>query len=265
MLSLESWWPKAQFIKLGFKLRVNHDCGPGRTLTVKHDERGFSAFCFRCNDTGWQPPVPVPLAVRLERIKKSQEADNKAAQGVGLPEPFVRSWADWPPACRLWLLKAGLSSHDAGRLGAYYHPPSDRVVLPVLTPAGGIAFWQARAVDKRQPKYLAPPVDKAKVLCRYGNADEVTLTEDILSAYKVGSSGHEGWSMLGTSLGSHALAELVVRRAKVNVWLDPDPAGRKAAKKVLASLRAAGVEARNIVSNKDPKLMHRGEIKELLS
>lgn len=263
-LSPESWLPKAKALALGERQRVDHDCGPGRTLTIRHDEQGLHAFCFRCNDNGWSPPAPVPLAVRLERLKKQAVADAKVQGQVALPEPRVYSYGQWPAQCRLWLLKAGLSSADVGVLRAYYHPPSDRVVLPVLGRAGGVLFWQARAVDGRQPKYLAPDVGKGCVVPQFGNAAEVTLTEDLLSAYKVGTVA-EGWSLLGTSMSKTALSLLVSRGCKVNVWLDPDAAGQRAAKKVLAAIRATGLEARNIVSLKDPKLIHRQEIKELLT
>lgn len=262
-LSPASWQPQAQGMADGERRRVDHDCGSGRTLTIRMDSRGLSAYCFRCNDSGWAPPEPVPLGIRLERIKKAQEADNRVACTTALPEPQERVWARWPEACRLWLLKAGLSSHDAGRLGAYYHPPSDRVVLPVLGPTGGVLFWQARAVDKRQPKYLAPPIDKAGVVAMYGKADTVTLTEDLLSAYKIGKVG-EGWCLMGTSISRQCLYLLLSRGCKVNVWLDPDPPGRRAAKKVLAALRSVGIEARDILSECDPKLLHLEKIKELL-
>jgi DNA primase len=150
-----------------------------------------------------------------------------------------------------------------GRLGAYYHPPSDRVVLPVLDVHNRVVFWQARAVDKRQPKYLAPAIDKTTIIARYGMADTVTLTEDLLSAYKVGLVG-EGWSLMGTSINKHVLSALLIRGGKVNVWLDPDPPGRKAAAKVLAALRSLGIEARDILSDRDPKLLHLEQIKELI-
>ena len=188
MLSPASWHPQAEGMRLGEKRRVNHDCGPGRTLTLRCDDKGTHAFCFRCNDNGWLPPEPVPLAVRLERLRIQNAADASMQASVSLPEPQVRVWAEWPAACRLWLLKAGLCSADLPRLGAYYHPPSDRVVLPVLARSGGVVFWQARAVDGRQPKYLAPDVGKEGVVPVYGHASEVTLTEDLLSAYKVGLS-----------------------------------------------------------------------------
>lgn len=264
MLAPASWLPIAETLALGARLRTNHDCGGGRTLTVRKDADGLHAFCFRCNDHGWKAPAPEPLEVRLARLNKQHAADTKASASAALPQPAVREWAKWPPECRLWLLKAGLCSADLPGLGAYYHPPSQRVVLPVLGPSGRVLFWQARAVDKRQPKYLAPPVDKASVIPSYGTAHRVTLTEDLLSAYKVGQVG-EGWSMLGTSINDNMLAALLRRGCAVNVWLDPDPAGQRGAAKVLAKLRAVGLDCRNIISKVDPKLVHLSEIKELIT
>ena len=264
MLSPASWTHLTEGLALGQHIRTDHDCGPGRTLTVRREARGLSAHCFRCNDKGWLPAPPEPLSVRLERLAKAHVADAKIGASVALPGPVRVPWSDWPAECRLWLLKAGLSGADAGLLGAYYHPPTDRVVLPVLGPSGPV-FWQARAVKKdRFPKYVAPPVDKASVVPMYGSAQDVTLTEDILSAYKVGTVG-EGWSLLGTSISAGCMAALLKRNARVNVWLDPDGAGHKGATRVLATLRGAGLEARRIISKADPKLIHRSEIKELLT
>lgn len=263
MLSKASWLHYAEGLPLGGSVRVDHDCGGGRTLTVKHRAEGLSAFCFRCNDSGWVPPPERSLSERLASLAAKTTEDNKIAGSVALPEPMVKVWADWPVSSRVWLLKAGLCSADLPRLGAYYHPPSDRVVLPVLSSFGQVLFWQARATDKRLPKYMAPPVDKTSVVPVYGRANEVTLTEDILSAYKVGLVG-EGWSLLGTSISKTVLGNLVKRNCKVNVWLDPDAAGIRAATKVCAALRSAGLEARNIKSRADPKLLSRAEIKELL-
>lgn len=120
------------------------------------------------------------------------------------------------------------------------------------------------------PKYLGPDMGKSRAIPKWGSAPTIVLTEDILSAYKVGLD-HEGWAMLGTSLSDHHLSELMKTGKPVDVWLDNDlppkhliNRGQVAAKKVLARLRAVGIPARNIVSTKDPKLMSRVEIKELL-
>lgn len=265
-LRSESWVPQAKALHPGGKARVPHDCGPGNTLLIRNDETGLHAWCFRCIDKGWAPPPALPLEARLKALRQRSEEDLGVPHlPTELPAPAV-PWSEWPATHRLWLLKAGLGAHDAARLGAYYHPPTDRVVLPVLEGPAPV-FWQARAVlPGRVPKYLSPEKPAGGVLPRYGKADAVTLTEDILSAYKVGSTeGCEGWSLMGVSLKPHVLAALMQRKAKVNVWLDPDPPGQRAAAKAVSTVRAAGLEVRNIISDRDPKLLHRASIKELLA
>jgi hypothetical protein len=144
----------------------------------------------------------------------------------------------------------------------YYHPESDRVILPVYE-AGVPVFWQARALDGRMPKYLGPTPRPPRLLARWGSAPRPTLTEDILSAMKVGQVA-EGWAVMGTRVSDHMVAMLMKRGVPVNVWLDPDSAGRKGAAKIIKQLQAYGLETRNIVSTRDPKLHTRSDIKELL-
>ena len=69
---------------------------------------------------------------------------------------------------------------------------------------------------------------------------------------------------MGTRIPDAYIAALMQRQCPVNVWLDPDDAGQKAAAKYMKQLRAYGVEPRNIVSQRDPKLHSRSEIKEIL-
>ena len=264
-LSHESWIKQAQGLRPGERRRVPHDCGPGRVMLVSHTSEGYRAWCFRCNDSGWAPAEPPPLHVRLAALADRAKADAKvSAKATELPLPAV-PWSEWPDSARLWLLKAGLGAHDAGRLGAYYHPPTDRVVLPVLSGSEPV-FWQARAVDGRVPKYLSPEKPAGGVLPRWGSASRITLTEDILSAYKVGSTeGCEAWAMMGTSLKPHVLAELMKAGKPCNIWLDPDAAGRRAASKAVKTLAGYGIDCRIIRSTKDPKLLHRAVIKEHLN
>jgi len=108
------------------------------------------------------------------------------------------------------------------------------------------------------------------VLLRYGDAQSITLTEDVLSAYKVGQVA-EAWPMLGTSPSQKLIAELLKAGKPVKVWLDNDlppthkvNRGQVAAVKVLKTLRSMGLQCENIVSLKDPKLMTYEQIKEIL-
>lgn len=264
-LARDSWVHYTEGMPLGRKARVQHECGPGRTLVVSRDDEGFRAWCFRCNDGDRAPPPAESLADKVRRLEQQRHADSGLRiNGVMLPVPATAAVDQWPPAARLWLYKAGLGRAEIGRLGAYYHAPSDRVVLPVYEGDGPV-FWQARAVDGRQPKYMAPEVDRSHVLPRYGNPRaRPTLTEDILSAYKVGMAGSWGWSLLGTRASPRVVTELLRVGRGCNVWLDADKAGRSAASKIGKQLRAYGIEVTDICTPKDPKLQHTATIQELL-
>lgn len=262
MLDPRSWLPKAAALQPGRRTRTDHDCGPGRTLLLSRDGEGYRAFCFRCNDSGRAPNPQETLAEKVARLGAMQHADALAPREPAvLPTPRIADPSLWPGPARLWLAKAGLGASEIDRLGAYYHPPTDRVVLPVYE-AGKPVFWQARAVN-RQPKYLAPQVDRASVVPRWGASPSPTLTEDILSAFKVGQVG-EGWALMGTRLSSRVLSMLIERGTGCNIWLDPDGAGKVGTTKVAKALRAAGVPFRIIESDRDPKLLFYDEIKEKL-
>lgn len=264
MLNPTSWVHHGEGLLDGRSIRVNHDCGEGRTLKVSQEGAKLWSWCHRCNDGGSVIRVE-PLSVRIARLAETREAEARMST-LDMPEPRVYAVSEWPTLAQLWFFKAGLGTHDIGRLGAYYHPPSKRVVLPVP------GFWQARALNPGQfPKYMAPDVDKTLVLPQYGSSDRVTLTEDILSAYKVGQVC-EGWCLMGTNLQANTLHKLLLAGKPVNVWLDNDIGpkhpvnrGQIAAVKVLKALRACGVECRNIIAPRDPKLMTYEEIKELIT
>ena len=265
MLSPQSWLHLAEGLDIGRKRRHDHDCGPGKTLIVSRDDRGYSAYCWRCGEPGFAPGPQESLADKLARLARLRAGDEACASIRGQPEPAVYDVDSWPANARLWFFKAGLSRSDIGTLGAYYHEPSSRVVLPVGggTGSDAPAFWQARALDGRYPKYLSQPFRPPSLIARWGSAPSPTLSEDILSAYKVGLVG-EGWAVMGTSIPSAYIAELLRRGCVVNLWLDPDPAGRRAAAKYRKQLQAYGLRVRDILSTLDPKRHTREEIKEYL-
>jgi len=270
MLKPDSWRALAADLGLGRSKRVDHDCGTGRTLKISRDSKGYNAYCWRCSDNGFLPGPRESLAEKLERLHEAAKGE-AALNGASLPEPRLYAVVEWPIEAKLWFYRAGLSNADIGTIGAYYHAPSRRVVLPVRQGIN-VVYWQARSLRSDQlPKYMAADTDRAKVIPTYGLSASITLTEDLLSAYKVGRVA-EAWCLLGTSLSPHLLALLMQAGKPVNVWLDNDlppkhlvNRGQIAALKVAKQLRAAGLVVRNIVAPKDPKLMTFEQIKELLN
>lgn len=263
-LSRESWWPQASILQEGRRRRVNHDCGEGRTLLVSRGSDGYRAWCFRCNDGGGLPPPQESLSEKAARLTKEHAADTPLTEGYrGLPSGIVYDVSSWPDGAATWLYKAGLGRDAIGRLGIGFHPASGRVILPIRE-RGEPVFYQARAWQPwRLPKYLGPTPRPRSLHAVWGAGQVPTITEDILSAMKVGEVA-EGWAAMGTVISAHMVKQLLERGSKANVWLDPDPAGRKGAARIIKQLRAYGIEVRNIVSLRDPKLHSREEIRSIL-
>lgn len=265
MLDPRSWLDQAQELAEGRRARVGHDCGPGACMIVEHKAEGWSSYCHRCADKGWVPKPMPTLAERVARKQAQLLADKEIERDPRPPYPPTFDVQQWPLQARVWLFKAGLFVEDIADLGAYYHEPSRRVILPV-TKDGKLVYWQGRNVglcELGAPKYLNSNTDKNGLVASYGEGDVIVLTEDILSAFRVGLVT-EAWSLLGTSLCVVTLASLLQRRPPVLVWLDPDKAGQRAAFKIIRTLTNVGIPCTSILSEKDPKLLSRAEVKAMI-
>lgn len=263
MLDPKSWLDAAKATDEGKKRRVDHDCGGGRTLIVSNQDRKWTAFCFRCDDTGVAHKPAESLSQRIERRRKEQQQDDAITTLGGLPEPINTDTTTWPAEALVWLLKASIGRPEIADLGAYWHEPTSRVVLPVAD-GDDLIYWQARdpfwTRKSDRPKYVNPTVNKERLVAKYGSASEIVLTEDILSAFRVGQEG-EGWALLGTNLTDGVLSRLLAERKPVAVWLDPDAAGRRAAIDIAKRLSACGIPHRVIRSARDPKLLSRRQVR----
>lgn len=260
MLDQESWLAQAQALAVGESQRVPHDCGTGSCMIVEHQHDHYRAHCFRCNESGYLA-IQASLSEMLAARKAVQHADEQV--GVAPPMPVVTDLSEWTPQARVWLYRAGFSDRDIRDLHFYFHPTTQRVVLPVVQD-NEVVYWTARAVNKGQvPKYLNPRVS-ADVIPKYGSGDVIVLTEDILSAAKVGKVA-EGWSMLGTKCKPCIVAAVIETGKPCIVWLDPDEAGIRGSLKTLHTLRAAGVPVVRMTSDRDPKLYSSGEIRSMLA
>lgn len=242
----------------GQKRRVEHDCGDGNTMIVSRNERGLSYWCHRCHTKGWLP-TERSLAERIAALSEATEWDGTAQQSLELPGPGKFDPQDWPDAPRLWLYKAGFSNDEIRRHGWYWNPRMERVILPVKVD-GKTIYWQGRGFDPGRPKALNPTVNREGLVAKYGHGDWIALTEDILSAAKVGGVS-EAWALLGTVLSYSTALALSEARRPVLLMLDDDPAGRRGAAEAAKTLNLLGVRSHQVYFGKDPKLVARAVIK----
>ncbi len=248
----------ADQLKLGQKRRVEHDCGEGKHLVVSRTERGTSYWCHRCHDKGWIP-AERSLADRIAALNEATECDGTAQQSLELPGPGKMNPQDWPDAPRLWLYKAGFSNDEIRRHGWYWNPKMERVILPVKVD-GKTIYWQGRGFDTARPKALNPTVNREGLVAKYGRGDMLCLTEDILSAAKVGAVA-EAWALLGTVMDMTTALKIAASYRRVSIMLDDDAAGRAGAARIQRTLTLLGVDSRQIYFGRDPKLVARKDIK----
>jgi hypothetical protein len=258
---MDDWLEVARRLPVGRKARLTHDCGEGKVVIASHNEQGYSAYCFRCGNLGFEGKGYQTLE-ELNRIAELNAQANQV-HSVDLPKDYT---LDIPAEQSRWLLKAGISVYRAAKCGIGWSPSLSRVIIPLFDDRGGLLYWQGRAVLRGQtPKYINPPVSKQELLywCKPEKADlsRVVVTEDILSAIRVGRHLPAA-SILGTKLSTKQAGQLSAYD-RVEFWLDPDDAGREGAQKGCRTLNLA-THARQVDSEHDPKNHSDREIREIL-
>ncbi|UNY50186.1 DNA helicase [Stenotrophomonas phage vB_SmeS_BUCT700] len=268
------WLPQAQRKLSGGRksARGDHDCGEGGSLMLTRDGSALSAYCFRCGSTGMHRERETP-AERFARMQAEAEATAFVRRSVLPPEPTSYDPADWPEELATWFYKMGIHHPRMKELGLYYSAEARRVILPIKE-NGEVVFWMGRTqrFGKGVPKWLGPDVKKRGLFAKYGEGKGayVCLTEDALSAYKIGMVC-EAWSLLGTKLHARHATQLMRLGKPVVVWLDDDHdhysgvnQGQVAAKAIVDELKAYGLTVYNMTSPNDPKTYSRYELKEML-
>lgn len=250
----------AERLPQGQSTRVNHHCGPGRTLKINHEKQGYSAYCFRCHLKGFTRKVRRSLS-DFDIVKQKTVTRDVLSGELSLPKDFT---LDIPDDYAIWLWKYGFDRELSKELGFGYSPEWSRVVLPVYDKSG-LRYIQARATDFpiQQPKYLDLG-NKSGVLAMFGDTSErVVLTEDILSAAKVGLVQGAA-SILGTSMSIKQAMNLS-HCSEVIWWLDGDKAGIRGRNECKSHFDLLDIKQSFIQTPKDPKKYSKRKILEFIN
>lgn len=192
--------------------------------------------------------------------------DALAAKPVPTLPPDAVPLTDGPPAGWQWVLRGGLSPEDAvSRYGLHWHEATRRVLLPIYGPTGAMTALLGRSVHGERPKYLMLGGDKHAIY-RTPKTDSpvVVVVEDILSAIAVSRTGVNAIAVLGTALTPEHAHEIARGASHVIGWFDPDAAGKQAWVRLRGRMSLQPVTLTRITSTKDPKLLHREEIRVLI-
>lgn len=262
----DEYLEQAKALPMGGDSRIGHYCGEGDVVKISHHTKGYSAYCFRCGSKGFTPIERKTLSDF--DILKQEEAVAELQKKMELPNDFTQ---EIPTKHALWLFRAGLHMDRIRASGFGYSSSLARVVLPVYD-NGLLVYIQARATmyPEQKPKYLnikGAAKDDIIYECKpeqhiEGFEDTVVVTEDILSANRVGEVCN-AISILGTKLSSGQA--LKIAKYKVVIWmLDNDKAGIEGARKGCRSLQFLVNTQRIIRAEKDPKFYSRRVLTKIL-
>lgn len=263
MLSKDIWHEAAirANLSIGQSRRFRHSCGDGTVVQVSMTMKGLSAYCHRCNDS-LLVRRELSLAEQVAELKARNESYSAFSQ-CQLPSDYT---LDIPPQYAVWLYKASIRKAQAREHGIGWSPSMQRILLPVYSSSGELAFVQARAVKTGQlPKYINTKGQAASTsLFMTSTINSGTpfaiITEDILSSIRTGRYA-PSCALCGTSVNDSKILKLLDAQVLL-VWLDPDGAGTRGTHKFIKALCLLHDDVRIIKSAKDPKFLTDSEIQQ---
>lgn len=269
------WLQLAKSMPIGAKRKIKC-CSQSASMIVSHTLQGYRAHCFR--DSAHSGFVPKGL-LSTKEVQSILSATSELRHSKAPSLSGCSSIDKTHTKALKWLLSAGISFRLISSYGLMWHAATCRVVLPIHDHADELIATVSRDVSglKGVPKYLertkdnrtdvvfkADPSLALRDSLYSANGRTVCITEDILSAIRVGRLAH-ACALLGTTCSAgQALALIKDGYTSVYLWLDGDKAGRVGSLRIKRTLSLAGLDVQVIRTPKDPKLYSDRFIKETL-
>lgn len=240
---------------VGEQVNVNHEnCTAGydrkARLYIKRTEAGVVAYCHNCGMGGYYIDSHID-GTKTGRVRRPKhvEIDPDASGTQYTLAGFGGAGPVTTKENLLWLHKF-LAPRSNNRLVLTAHSLKEMqevdgkpLVYFMLKPGGDIYGYQMRWTDGRLPKTKTYLNQKPHRGGWYGspNADKVIIVEDPLSALilsaEVGTK-YRIHCLFGTKLSGYADGDLsAMQPSHIVIWLDPDKAGKEAAKELYKRLR----------------------------
>ena len=202
------------------------------------------AFCFGC---GYRENIQFSLRTIPDSI-------------VTTCKPLPDDITDVLPQKALqWLGKYGIMKDELNTF--LWSSEREYLIFPFFDSEGRIAAWQGRSFGDTGRKYFTTGA-VSDIMILYGTGNTVILTEDVLSAIKVGRVA-VGLPLLGSNIPPRLLQRLATRFKDLGIWLDRDKAKESHHGAVRASQMGFD-RVRTIITDLDPKEYTTDEIRSHL-
>ena len=224
-------------------------CGSKDNLAEYDDG---SAWCWGCHHYR-RPQLSSYINVRSKKPAIKEK--------VSLPEDAV----DLIPKKALdWISKYHLTNEEFSKVKPLYSYERDLFIFPVYDFDGTLLMWQGRYFgnNPKHPKYLTRGAKDVLHIVGDQTGDAVVLTEDLISAIKVGTVIN-AMPLWGSSMPLGTLRKLSDRFKCLVLWLDMDKA--KESLVFRSKFQPWFEQVFSLVTPKDPKEYLTDEIRRLLN
>jgi hypothetical protein len=242
---------------IGYQYHTNHrDCSAGedvkRRLYIKRAPDGWMFYCHHCGNKGYLRAADkmyrgMPV---VHSTSPFSHVVKMLSAGLGVDDVSL-----WPVEARIWWYSYDLDDADAKRYNVQWSGAFARLFMK----AGGT--WVGRGFDKGSRYVRYRETDMPAFFFHEGRIHDITVVEDVVSAYKVHKAGYNVLALLGTKASEQQL-DLLYNYKHVNIWLDPDTPGQLGACALYKRINGI-CDVMNVLTEQ-PKEVSYFRIKELL-
>ena len=220
-------------------------------------------WCFACHYL----VRPQTTADMAKRVALLTYPPNEEGGGIMMHMPDDLD-TNFPQPVLIWLKTFDLTPSDFKQLDLCWSAERKQLIFPFFNAEGEVLAFQARNFRENGPKWLTfgPMHDIMtfyKPVLPPKEDHEVVLTEDVISAYKVGKVVRAS-PIFGSNPGTGMLSRYGRRYSTITFWFDRDAVGRAISASRHISQFFPQVKTRVIVSDFDPKAYSVDEIKKFL-
>lgn len=245
--------------------RFQHDCTHkhDKSLVITRTMDGWAWYCHRCKQGGVRDLSGRSPKDVAQFMKSLDVQPTKTVQQMRLPLDYTKEIS---AAGLAYLYMRGLTDADIKKWKIGYSAKYSRVIFPVYD-GRNLIYFQGRTtlqVARDNPKWMNVYQAGRRDVYFIANqmfSHDVVLVEDIISAIRV-SHVSDTYALLSTHIPEDLVLELSKKYSTIFFWLDPDKRIKIVA--TARRYRAFGINARGILTDKDPKYYTDGQIRRYI-
>lgn len=227
--------------------RIGNDRS-GNNLAIYSDG---GSYCFACG-----------YSTKSASLSRLKEIPRESRTTIHLPTDVD---GDLPKKARDYLQQYALTELDIKKNVVLWSEYYQRVIFPYFSEQGLLA-WQGRylGLDKKAKWFSQGQLHEFFHIVGNKKADTVVLTEDVISAIKVGHCPAVcAIPLFGSHISTRRLLQLKLLYGNIFIWLDKDK--QRDAVKFSNQARQFGLSSSTIITDLDPKEYTDNQIQGILN